>query len=304
MSNSIILTKNICKTYKNAKALNDFSISIEKGDIYGLIGPNGAGKSTFIKIVTGLTLPTSGEIELFGSHDFSSARKKIGSIIETPSFFKNLTAYENLIYYCKQFGCQEDIVDECLKKVKLFNVKNSKKFREYSLGMKQRLGIALALMNDPQLVILDEPTNGLDPVGISELRDIIRELNANGVTFIICSHILSELSQIATKFGIINEGKFIKEFTRAELFEMTSDRIIISTANIDKLKEHLHKRNFAFIDIEENTLEVDTKGLTVDDVAKEMINNKITISAIYNKKLSLEDIFFNILSGNGGTRND
>ena len=302
MSNSVILTKNVNKIYKHTQALQDFSININKGDIYGLIGPNGAGKSTFIKIVTGLTTPTSGTLELFGSKDLENERNKIGSIIEMPSFFKNLTARENLIYYCKQFGCNEDIVDKCLEKVKLYNVRNSKKFREYSLGMKQRLGIALALMNNPSLVILDEPTNGLDPVGISELREIIKELNDNGVTFIICSHILSELAQIATKFGVINEGKFVKEFTKDDLAEMVSDKVIIASSEFDKLKKYLENKKLSYSEIDNNTAEIESSDLRVHDFAKDMVEEEILIEAIYHKKVSLEDLFLTILTG--GASND
>ena len=297
---SVISMKNISKVYRNTKALNDFSIEINKGDIYGLIGPNGAGKSTFIKVITGLTMPTTGELTIFGSANLEEPRRNIGSIIETPVFFKNLTARENLIFYCKQFNCKEEIVDICLEKVKLSSVKNTKKFREYSLGMKQRLGIALALMNNPKLVILDEPTNGLDPVGISELREIIKELNDNGVTFIICSHILSELSQIATKFGIINEGKFIKEFTKDELTEMTSDKIIIASPEFDKLKEYLASKKLAFEEIDHNTVEVESKDMQTHTFAKDMVEKEIIIDAIYHKKITLEDLFLTILS-NGGS---
>ncbi len=292
----VISTQNISKKYTNATALSDFSISIEQGDIYGLIGPNGAGKSTFIKVVTGLTVPTEGKITLFDSEDLDEARKQIGSIIETPSFFKNLTAYQNLTYYAKQFNRDDNVVEECLTKVGLYEIKDTKKFREYSLGMKQRLGIALALMNSPKLVILDEPTNGLDPVGISELREIIKELNNNGVTFIICSHILSELSQIATKFGVINNGKFVKEFTKDELQEMATDKTTIISSDFTKLKEFLEKEKIDYVATANNSLEISTKSKTVNDMVKALVAQGISVDGIYQATATLEDIFLQILN--------
>ena len=299
----VIQTKDLTKKYKNATALNNFNITINEGDIYGIIGANGAGKSTFKKLITGLTSPTSGEIKLFETDDLEKSRTQIGSIIETPSFFKNLTAYENLLYYCKQFGCEETIISDCLDKVKLSKVAKTKKFREFSLGMKQRLGIALALMNNPRLVILDEPTNGLDPVGISELRDIIKTLNEDGVTFVICSHILSELSQIATKFVIISDGNFIKEFTKEELAKMSSDRVVISSPEFDKLKSYLVSKNLKFAEIDANTVEVESQDLRAHCFAKDMVEKEIIIDAIYHKKITLEDIFLTILDKNGGNKN-
>ena len=299
----VIQTKDLTKKYKNTTALNSFNITINEGDIYGIIGANGAGKSTFIKLITGLTSPTSGEIKLFETDDLEKSRTQIGSIIETPSFFKNLTAYENLLYYCKQFGCEENIISDCLDKVKLSKVAKTKKFREFSLGMKQRLGIALALMNNPRLVILDEPTNGLDPVGISELRDVIKTLNEDGVTFVICSHILSELSQIATKFVIISDGNFIKEFTKEELAKMSSDRVVISSPEFDKLKSYLVSKNLKFTEIDTNTVEVESQDLRAHSFAKDMVKKEIIIDAIYHKKITLEDIFLTILDKNGGSKN-
>ena len=295
MSQTIIKAKEITKQYKTAKALDNFNICVNKGDIYGLIGANGAGKSTFLKIIAGLNTQTTGEIELFNSKDLVLERKKIGSVIENPSFFKNLSAKENLLFYCKQLGCNSEIIDDCLKKVNLQDT-GSKKFKNFSLGMKQRLGLAFALMTNPELIILDEPTNGLDPVGILELRDIIKNLNNEGVTFLICSHILSELSQIATKFGIMDKGKFIKEFSKEELTDMTSDRIVISSSEFDKLKIYLNEKKLPFVEIDNNTVEVENGDLNVHSFATDMVNKEIIIDAIYHKKTSLEDVFFDTIT--------
>ena len=228
----IVQTKNINKKYKYKHALKDFNITIKKGDIYGLIGVNGAGKSTLIKIITGITQPTSGDLYLFGTrNDLDLQRRKIGSVIENPSFYPNMTAYKNLEYYANIMANAAGVIDkqaiiDLLLRVKL-DPHSKQPFRQFSLGMKQRLGIAFALLNNPEFVILDEPTNGLDPIGILELRDVISDLNKNGVTFLICSHILAELSQIATKYGIVHNGKFIKELTNDDLISFQQETVIV-----------------------------------------------------------------------------
>jgi ABC-2 type transport system ATP-binding protein len=205
-----------------------------------------------------------------------------------------LSAKENLSYYCKVFGISQENADKFLQKVKLENAAN-KKFKEFSLGMKQRLGLALALMGNPELVILDEPTNGLDPVGISELREIIKKLNEEGVTFLICSHILSELSQIATKFGIVHNGHFVKELTKEELLELTSDKIIVETTQPEKLSAFLTNKKLPFCE-NGNIFEIEDKNAKVNDLVAAIVKNKIIIEAIYKKKVSLEEVFLDILN--------
>ena len=203
---SILLeTKGLTKKYKNGIALNNVSIQVEKGTVYGLLGPNGAGKSTLLKIITRAIPKSSGEV-MFENHLLDADDvKKIGAIIEHPAIYPNLTAYENLEVITTLLNIDKKKIDEVLMMVSLTNT-GKKLAKEFSLGMKQRLGIAMALINSPSLLILDEPTNGLDPLGIQGLRELIKTLSAHGITIILSSHILSEVGQIADKIGIINKG--------------------------------------------------------------------------------------------------
>ena len=208
---SILLeTKGLTKKYKNGIALNNVSIQVEKGTVYGLLGPNGAGKSTLLKIITRAIPKSSGEV-MFENHLLDADDvKKIGAIIEHPAIYPNLTAYENLEVITTLLNIDRKKIDEVLSMVSLTNT-GKKLAKEFSLGMKQRLGIAMALINSPSLLILDEPTNGLDPVGIQELRELIKTLSGQGITIILSSHILSEVGQIADKIGILNKGRLSYE---------------------------------------------------------------------------------------------
>jgi len=207
---NIIETKNLTKEYKDFKALDKVSINIEEGKVYGLLGPNGAGKSTFLKLITQIIKPSYGQI-IFRGHEISqNDLSKIGSIIENPAIYPNLTAYENLKVLTTLLDIEEERINKVLKIVGLTNTGN-KLAREFSLGMKQRLGIAMALINNPKLLILDEPTNGLDPVGIAELRELIKSFANEGITVLISSHILSEIDQVADKVGILVNGKLAYE---------------------------------------------------------------------------------------------
>jgi len=208
---SIILeTKGLTKKYKNGIALDNVSIKVEKGTVYGLLGPNGAGKSTLLKIITRAIPKSSGEV-MFENHLLAAGDvKKIGAIIEHPAIYPNLTAYENLEVITTLLNIDRKKIDEVLSVVSLTNT-GKKLAKEFSLGMKQRLGIAMALINSPLLLILDEPTNGLDPVGIQELRELIKMLSSHGITIILSSHILSEVGQIADKIGILNKGRLSYE---------------------------------------------------------------------------------------------
>lgn len=205
MDNYILQTKNLCKFFKEQKAVNNISISVKKDSIYGLLGPNGAGKSTFLKMITGILHPTSGQI-IFDNHIWSrSDLFNIGALIESPPLYENLTARENLKVRSILLGIPDTRIEEVLEIVDLTNT-GKKKASQFSMGMKQRLGIAIALLNNPKLLILDEPTNGLDPIGIQKLRDLIRTFPSQGITVILSSHILSEVKQIADHIGIINNG--------------------------------------------------------------------------------------------------
>ena len=209
MSEMLLETRNLTKQYGHHKAVDSVNMHIKKGAIYGFIGRNGAGKTTCLKMISGLSKPTCGEIEMFGykGKDLQKVRSRIGCLIEAPGLYGNMTAYENLNIKCKLFGIK-------------------KKTKHFSLGMKQRLGIGLALVGEPDLLVLDEPINGLDPQGIAEIRDTIQRLQKEkNMTICISSHILEELSKIATDYGIIHNGSLLQEITREELIRRCSERI-------------------------------------------------------------------------------
>ena len=201
----ILKTDNLCKYFKKQKAVDNVSITVRENSIYGLLGPNGAGKSTTLKMITGMLRPTNGKV-LFNGHDWTRKDlEQIGALIETPPLYDNLSAAENLEVRAKLLGVPKARIDEVLEIVDLQNT-GRKKAGQFSMGMKQRLGIAIALLNNPKLLILDEPTNGLDPIGIQELRSIIRSFPSQGITVILSSHILSEVKLIADDIGIISNG--------------------------------------------------------------------------------------------------
>ncbi len=202
----ILRTTNLCKSFKEQTAVDHVSLNIQYGSIYGLLGPNGAGKSTLLKMITGILSPTSGEIMFDGHRWNRKDLNQIGALIETPPLYENLTAYENLTVKALALGLPESRICEVLEVVKLQNA-GRKKAKNFSLGMKQRLGIALALLPAPKLLILDEPTNGLDPIGIQDLRKLIRSFPKQGITVILSSHILSEVEQTADRIGILADGK-------------------------------------------------------------------------------------------------
>ncbi len=220
----ILKTFGLVKKYKKQLAVNEADMTICRGDIYGFVGENGSGKTTIIRLITGLVFPDSGRFELFGvPHDsvgIQTARRKVGAVVESPSIYPNMSAYDNLKMQCMILGIPADNkISETLNEVGLgYLLKDKKQAGDFSLGMRQRLGIAMALLGDPEFLILDEPMNGLDPAGIVEIRELILKLNRErNITFLISSHILSELSLVATKYGIISRGHIIKEITAAQL---------------------------------------------------------------------------------------
>ncbi len=218
--NYILETKELCKNFKTQKANDRISIKVEENTIYGLLGPNGAGKSTFLKMITGMMEPTSGEILLDGKVLVRKDLGKIGSLIENAPIYENLSARENLKVRTLIYGLPDKRINEVLEIVNLTNT-GKKRAGSFSMGMKQRLGIAMALLNNPKFLILDEPTNGLDPIGINDLRELIRTFPRQGITVIISSHNLSEIQQIADHIGIIVNGKLLyqEELSQSENLE-------------------------------------------------------------------------------------
>lgn len=300
MKDVILKTNNLTKKYKDFTALNNANITINKGDIYGLIGRNGAGKTTLMKVITTLTNKTSGEFYLFDKNDsdLTETKRRIGCLIENPAFFENLTAYQNLKYYAIQKGIIDySQIDKVLDLVKLSDSKN-KKFKTFSLGMKQRLGIAFAMLDNPDFVILDEPINGLDPIGISELRETLKKLNEeSNITMLISSHILSELYLLANRFCFIEKGKIIKELSKEELDVECSRAIVIKTNNVKEtcliLEKELNTTNYKVIDKHEIRLYdyLDNSG----KVNKVLAKNDIDVISIYESGISLEEYFKSIV---------
>lgn len=205
MSEYILETKGLTKKFKNQIAVNNISLSIRKNSVFGLLGPNGAGKSTTLKMITGIMKPSAGEI-LFENHPWARKDlKDIGTLIESPAIYPNLTAMENLKIACTLYGLPKMRAEEVLNIIGL-EKSGKKKVKNFSMGMKQRLGLGMAIINNPKLLILDEPTNGLDPIGIEDLRELIRSFPSKGMTVILSSHILSEVAQVADEIGIISNG--------------------------------------------------------------------------------------------------
>ena len=299
MQEIVLQTNNLTKKYKDFVALDNVTITIHKGDTYGLIGRNGAGKTTLMKTITTLTDKTGGSFSLFSSEEeLTESKRRIGCLIESPAFFDNLTAYQNLKYYSIQKGIvDEKQIDKVLKIVDLFKEKN-KKFKKFSLGMKQRLGIAFAILDNPDFIILDEPINGLDPIGIKEIRDTLKRLNEEEkITILISSHILSELYLIANHFCFIDKGKIIKDISKEELDLECSKCIVIRTKDVKKgavvLEKELSTTNYKVIDNTEirlyDYLENSAK------VNKTLLTNGIEITEIYESGISLEDYFNSLI---------
>lgn len=238
MNDYVLKTNQLSKRYKNQFALNKVNLSIAKGSIYGFIGQNGAGKSTLTRLVTGLAMPTSGTIELFGEtseRKLIQARKRIGAMIEEPALYPHMTAAENLEAHRLLKGVPgKECVQKTLTLVGLLDT-GKKKAKNFSLGMKQRLSLAIALLGDPEFLILDEPINGLDPMGVVEIRELLKKLNSEkGVTIIISSHILSELHLLATHYGIIHKGELIEQMTLNQLEEKCQKYLYIKVDNTEK----------------------------------------------------------------------
>ncbi len=272
----VLKTTNIVKKYGNKKILNNINMTINKGDIYGFIGKNGAGKTTFMRTILSLTQHDEGNIEYCNNKSIEEVGMKIGSLIEEPGLYKSQTAYENLKRFSILYEADISKINEILKVVGLENT-GKRKVKDFSLGMRQRMGIAIALLNEPEFLILDEPINGLDPEGIKEIRDIIIKLNKEKkITFLISSHLLDELGKIATKFGIINNGELLEEINAEDLKKKCQSKLIIEVDNIKKSKEIIEKI-------------IDEKDIEIED-NKIYINNNIDKSSIINKKLVEKDI--------------
>ena len=288
----IIETEGLTKRYGKRLCVNNISIHIAKGDIYGFIGRNGAGKTTAIRLILGLARPTSGKIKLFNSDDLNAQRKKIGSLIEAPGLYKRCSALENMKRFSILYGGDDKEIEELLSFVGLNGVGN-KKVGQFSLGMKQRLGIAIALLGNPEVLILDEPVNGLDPAGIKEVRDLLLKLNKEkNVTIMISSHLLDELAKITTKYGIINNGVLVEEIDAQKLMERCKNNIVISCDRLQEAKELLESElKLTNISIVNDKLHIVDEIESTDEINTLLVKNDFKVHEITINKNSFEDYF-------------
>ncbi|QQK06903.1 ABC transporter ATP-binding protein [Miniphocaeibacter halophilus] len=302
MQDIIIKTRNLNKKYNDFYAIKDFSFELKHGEICGIIGKNGAGKSTFFKSLSGQIFPTSGEMEIFNKtgKEILEARKRIGFMIEAPEFFGDFTAEQNLEYFRRQKGIPEkNIVSKMLNIVELEH-RSKKKFKEYSMGMKQRLGLALSLMNNPDCLILDEPTNGLDPEGRNDIKRLLLKLNReNNVTIMISSHILTEIEAIGSRFVFVKDGKIVKDLSKEELYSTSRKAIKFKVDNTAKATQVLERE---FTGIEYKVL-ADSEIIIYNLLEKSPeINTKLASNGIliYNFTIegeNLEEYFLDLIGG-------
>ncbi|HGC7740713.1 MAG: ATP-binding cassette domain-containing protein [Peptoniphilus harei] len=292
------------KVYNDSTIIQSINIEVNKGEIYGLLGRNGAGKTTIMKIILGLVKPTKGKTFVLGkdtsTDEGKMILKKVGCIIETPGFYSNLTGTENLMIFSKLRGIRESMVKESLKMVNLpYNDK--KLFEKYSLGMKQRLAIANAIMHKPDILILDEPINGLDPIGIAEVRDLLKSLKKEGVTILISSHILPELENLADKIGIINNGKLIEEIDMRTWSETNNSGIKVFVKNVNEANKILIKNGIKQNDISKcrDGIIITNKNITMHTINKIFAEEDFEVSGIIEEKRTLEEHFKLVTGGHG-----
>lgn len=296
----ILETENMTKAYGKKKALDNVSIHVEKGDIYGLVGRNGAGKTTLMKITGGLANATSGSCSLFGKkkNELGDLSKKVGLLIEDPGLLPNISGVENLWLKCMVLGIKDK--NEPKRLMEMVGLGDVLKLRtkKYSFGMKQRLGLALALIGNPELVILDEPINGFDPQGIKQVRELILKKKEEGTTFIISSHILGELSRIATKYGFINNGKLIEESTGESLMEKCRSKIELIPDDVPKACTILEKIGFKDYKIKDNgVINIYEQLERTGDITNALAAESVATIEIYRKYEELEDYYVNLVSG-------
>ena len=299
MNEHILKTESLSKHYGSFKANDRISVSIKKGAIYGLVGRNGAGKTTFMKMICSLAAPTSGGFELCGKSypQLGSARSKIGNLIEDPGIYANMSAFDNLKAKGKLYGgVDNEKINELLETVGLSKA-GSKPAGKFSLGMKQRLGIGLALIGDPEVLVLDEPINGLDPAGVAEIRDTLQKLNKEkGKTILISSHILGELSKLCTDYGFIDHGTLIKEISNEQLMADCTEYVRLKVDDVEKAKKVL-----ASLDINSVTAEDDGKlriqgdDIKTDEITEALVINNVRVYEISKQGTDLEGYYLKMI---------
>lgn len=300
MISNVLQIKNLQKGFKDTQVVNLSSLSVQQGEIYGFLGPNGAGKTTTMKMILSLISRTAGEIEVFGQSIGTDKQylNQIGSMIEEPSYYPNLTGYENLLVFQKILGFDKKNIQETLKIVGLDQPKNKKKLvKDYSLGMKQRLALAFALVKKPRLLILDEPTNGLDPAGIHEIRELIIKLaKEQGITVFISTHILSEVEHIADRVGIINHGQLVYE---GEIRKIQSNKWIEVRGDFRGRREAISQVLFGYpckmLEIQEDKLKLtNLADQQISSLLRDLIVEKVPIYEVKQEQETLESIFLNL----------
>ncbi|NES32576.1 ATP-binding cassette domain-containing protein [Enterococcus faecium] len=296
---TVLKATGITKKYGAAKALDKVSIEIKRGMIYGLIGENGTGKSTFMRTIMGLISIDEGSIELFGTTDLQAARRRMGQSIETPALYPELTARDNLRIQAANGGVSDREIEDLLKMMRLENT-GKKKAKNFSLGMRQRLAIANALITNPEFLILDEPTNGMDPAGMAEMREIIQRLvKERGITVLLSSHLLDELSQIATHYGILHEGHLIKELSKEELAQESRQFIKIDTSATEQAVTVLDSLGYRDYFVQSSRVIQLFEG--IDQVAainQALVEAKVPVDGIHLVGQKLEDYFLQLTGGN------
>lgn len=300
MISNVLQIKNLQKVFKDTQVVNLSSLSVQQGEIYGFLGPNGAGKTTTMKMILSLISRTDGEIEVFGQSIGTDKQylNQIGSMIEEPSYYPNLTGYENLLVFQKILGFDKKNIQETLKIVGLDQPKNKKKLvKDYSLGMKQRLALAFALVKKPSLLILDEPTNGLDPAGIHEIRELIIKLaKEQGITVFISTHILSEVEHIADRVGIINHGQLVYE---GEIRKIQSNKWLEVRGDFRGRREAISQVLFGYpckmLEIQEDKLKLtNLADQQIYSLLRDLIVEKVPIYEVKQEQETLESIFLNL----------
>lgn len=289
----ILTTDNLTKKYGEKVAAGNINIHIRKGEIYGLIGRNGAGKTTIMRVISGLSSATS------GSYQFNDDSKRgIGVLIENPGILANRTAFDNLKIKCIAMNCySKEYIDGLLKIVGLSDTGN-KQVGSFSLGMRQRLGIALALTGDPGLIVLDEPINGLDPQGIAEVRSTLERLrDEKGITIMVSSHILDELGKIADSYGIINDGELLSEFSKEDLLKRCGKYVNVHTDNNEKAVEIIRSMGIQSVEISSDKIRIDNCFDRTAEINKALVNNGLAVDDIHTVNLSLEDYYLNLTGG-------
>ena len=299
---SILTTCQLKKKSKSLMAVDGVDMHIERGDIYGFVGENGSGKTTVIRLITGLIFPHSGSFKLFGVENTDSeigkARARIGAIVESPSIYLNMSAYDNLKQQCLLLNKNEDRILPVLTDVGLEALYSDKRTAgNFSLGMRQRLGIAMVLLGDPEFIILDEPMNGLDPAGIVEIRELILRLNRRGITFLISSHILTELSLVATKYGIISRGRLIKEISAEQLRQECEKSTVLDATDPAALKECIC-RTFPEHTVKDTPCGVKILGdIDLNSVLKAVLDENISLLSVNCSQVSFEEYYLSTIGG-------